>query len=71
MVFAIALAATSPSACATEDAAGGLNAPCERENDCVSGLSCNRGVCASTTETGPEAVPEKDANVPDGDGGSG
>jgi hypothetical protein len=65
------LAAASPSACATEDAVGGLNAPCERENDCVSGLSCSRGVCTSTTETGPEGVPEEDGNVADGDGGSG
>jgi hypothetical protein len=48
LVFAVAIAATSQSACGSDAGQGGLNGPCERENDCMPGLSCSRGVCTST-----------------------
>jgi hypothetical protein len=67
LAFTATLALTSQTACATAGGVGGLNGPCERENDCLPGLSCMRGVC--TAEGGlDQASPTGDAEAPDSGG---
>jgi hypothetical protein len=48
-----------------DSSSGGVNAPCERDYDCVGGLSCSSGVCVGPPVDGgaaPEAGP-RDASA--------
>jgi hypothetical protein len=40
-----------PGGCGGEDASsGGVNAPCTRNYDCATGLTCDNGLCAGPNE---------------------
>jgi hypothetical protein len=40
-----------PGGCGGEDASSsGVNAPCTRNYDCATGLTCNSGLCAGPNE---------------------
>jgi hypothetical protein len=47
-VVTVVLGVGSP-ACSTASVLGGLNGPCERENDCAPDLSCVGGVCVASS----------------------
>jgi hypothetical protein len=68
-LFFAVLAATSLAACSSNGALGGLNGPCERENQCVAGLSCVGGVCTPPVERAMDAGgASRDASAPDSEG---
>jgi hypothetical protein len=67
LVFAAAIAGASQPACGSDAGQGGLNGPCERENDCMPGLSCSRGVCTSPASGLDGGGHLADASGPDSD----
>ena len=48
---------------AVDSSSSGVNAPCTRDNDCASGLTCQGGVCTGpAVDAGaPDAAGSKDA----------
>lgn len=61
--FALALGLSRDPGCGdVDDPNGGTNAPCTRNSDCKSGLSCSAGVCTdpNAKDGGPRDASDED-----------
>jgi hypothetical protein len=57
LILAVALGVShDPGGCDTETTGGGVNAPCTRDKDCSTGLSCTSGVCVEPDSGAPPPV---------------
>ncbi len=55
MFLLVALGALRDPSCGTDTPAGGPNAPCTRDSDCQSGLTCTAAGCVAVDAGGAEA----------------